>query len=284
MVREVIEYMAVKEDGVYCDCTVGGGGHLGALLKETQHTRFIGIDCDPDAIRYAQRVLAPYSDRCSLIEDNFINIGLILKQHRITGIDGVLFDLGVSYHQLTTAKRGFSFEREGDLLMNMSPSSETLRDKLLRTSRDELFDILKKYGDVRHYRRIGSALYEERTKVSTTSDIRSIVEQNTRGWHKKKNLHRVFQALRIWVNDELMNLRHGLTEAYHALKTGGRIIVIAYHSGEDRIVKHTFREWAQHARLTLFTKKVRRPGEQEVENNPRARSARLRAGEKCVCS
>jgi 16S rRNA (cytosine1402-N4)-methyltransferase len=283
MVREVVEYMAVKEDGVYCDCTVGGGGHLCALLKEARRARFIGIDCDPDAIGYAEQVLAPYSDRCSLIEDNFVNIGLILKQLRISGIDGVLFDLGVSYHQLTTPERGFSFERTGDLLMNMSPSSDTLRDKLLRTSRDELLDILKKYGDVRQYRRIGAALYEQRRNVSTTSDIRRIVEQHMKGRYKKKNLHRVFQALRIWVNDELMNLQRGLTEAYHALKSGGRIVVIAYHSGEDRIVKHTFRDWAKHARLTVFTKKVKRPGQQEVENNPRARSARLRAGEKCVC-
>jgi len=283
MVREVIEYMALKEDGVYCDCTVGGGGHLGAFLRETRHTRFIGIDCDPDAIRYAERITAPYTDRCSLVEDNFINIGLILKRHKIAALDGVLFDLGVSYYQLTTAERGFSFERDGDLLMNMSPSTTTLRDKLLSTSKEELLGVLREYGDVHQYRRIGTALYEQRRTVSVTSDIRGIVEGCMRGRYKKKNLHRVFQALRIWVNDELENLRRGLREAYHALNIGGRFIVISYHSGEDRIVKHTFRDWGKQACMTVFTRKVKRPQQEEVERNPRARSARLRAGEKCAC-
>ena len=283
MVREVIEYMAVKEDGVYCDCTVGGGGHLFALLQETQHTRFIGIDCDPDAIRYAQRFISPYRDRCWLVEDNFINIGLILKRHQLSGLDGVLFDLGVSYHQLTTPERGFSFEREGGLLMNMSPTSDTLQERLHRASKEELLEVLKKYGDVRQYRRIGAALYQERRHVSTTADVRYIVEKHMKGRFKKKNLHRVFQALRIWVNDELGNLQRGLTEAYRALNAGGRMVVISYHSGEDRIVKHTFRDWAQRTCMTVFTKKVRRPERQEIEQNPRARSARLRAGEKCAC-
>jgi 16S rRNA (cytosine1402-N4)-methyltransferase len=279
MVREVIEYMALKEDGVYCDCTVGGGGHLCAFLNETQHTRFIGIDQDPDAIRYAQRLTAPYIDRCSLVEDNFINIGLILKHHHVSGLDGVFFDLGVSYHQLTTAERGFSFERDGDLLMNMSPSS----DKLHATTKDELLDVLREYGDVRQYRRIGTALFQQRRHVSTTSDIRRVVEQHMKGRYKKKNLHRVFQALRIWVNNELENLRCGLAEAYQALNVGGRLVVISYHSGEDRIVKHMFRDWGKQACLTVFTRKVKRPQDQEVEHNPRARSARLRAGEKCAC-
>jgi 16S rRNA (cytosine1402-N4)-methyltransferase len=284
MVREVIEYMSFKENGVYCDCTTGGAGHLTAFLQETRHARFIGIDCDPDAIMYARRSIAPYADRCVLVEDNFINIGLILKRHRMPALDGVLFDLGVSYHQLTTAERGFSFERDGDLLMNMSPSSATLRDKLRSTSKEELLNVLREYGDVHQYRRIGRALYEHRQAVSTTTDIRDIVMQCMRGRYKKKNLHRVFQALRIWVNDELENLRRGLREAYHALKIGGRFIVISYHSGEDRIVKHTFRDWQKRLCMTVFTKKVKRPGQDEVERNPRARSARLRAGEKCACS
>lgn len=283
MVREVIEYMALREDGVYCDCTVGGGGHLCAFLKETRHARFIGIDQDPDAIRYVRRFVAPYTDRCTLIEDNFVNIGLILKQLKISGCDGIFFDLGVSYHQLITPERGFSFDREGDLLMNMSPSSDTLRHKLREASQDELIAMLKQYGDVRGYRRIGTVLFKQRRDITTTSDLRRIVEQHTRGHYKKKNLHRVFQALRIWVNDELGRLRCGLSAAYAALNVGGRLVVISYHSGEDRIVKHTLREWGKGTSMTVLTRKVQRPQQEEVMRNPRARSARLRAGEKCAC-
>ena len=283
MVREVIEFMALKEEGMYCDCTVGGAGHLHAFLEQTQRARFIGIDQDPDAIRYAQHRISSFRDRCTLVEDNFINIGLILKQHAVDGLDGIFFDLGVSYHQLITAERGFSYEREGELRMNMSPSTDPLRDRLHRTSKDELLDALKTYGDVWQYRRIGTALFQQRRSISTTSDIRRIVEEHMKGRYKKKNLQRVFQALRIWVNDELENLRRGLAEAYRVLKHGGRLVVISYHSGEDRIVKHTFRDWGKETHMTVLTKKVKRPEQDEVTENPRARSARLRAGEKCAC-
>lgn len=284
LVDEVIHWMNLNDDGVYCDCTVGGAGHLVAMLKNTDAARFVGIDCDPEAVAYSRHVVANYRNRCFIFEDNFINLDLILDKINIRFVSGILFDLGVSYHQLTTPARGFSFDREGDLLMQMSPKAEALREKLHRVREDEIVRVLKEYGDVRNYRKLGKRIFELRDALHTTLDLRGIVEESVPRRYLKKNLHKVFQALRIWTNQELTNLRQGLLIAFRELETKGRMLVIAYHSGEDRIVKCFFRELKQGGKIRMLNKKVIKPRDEEVKTNPRARSAKMRVIEKCVRS
>jgi 16S rRNA (cytosine1402-N4)-methyltransferase len=285
LLAEVIQWINPREDdGIYCDCTVGGAGHLLALLKNTKNARFIGLDCDPEAIAYAQGVIMPYKKRCQLLEDNFINLGLILEKLKIKGLDGVLFDLGVSYHQLTTAERGFSFERDGRLSMQMSPKTRSLSEKIRMTTREEVIHILREYGDVHSYRKIGAEIYKNRGFLKTTLDLRKLLERTIPRRYLKKNLHKVFQALRIWTNDELINLKNGILTAIERLNLRGRILVISYHSGEDRIVKNIFRDSQQEGKLKVLTKKVQKASEDEIKKNPRARSAKLRVAEKCVSS
>jgi 16S rRNA (cytosine1402-N4)-methyltransferase len=282
---EVLGYMNVARDrGYFCDCTTGGAGHLLAMLQKTQKAKFLGIEWDGDAISYAKNRIKPYEERCFLFEDNFINLDLILDRLGIKYLTGILFDLGVSYFQLTTAKRGFSFDRKGILSMNMSSKTPSLRQKLEHTSRSALIAILKEYGDVRSYRRIGSEIYENRKKMITTYDLRQLVENVTPKRFLHKELHKVFQALRIWVNNELENLKRGLAVAIERLEPKGRIVVISYHSGEDRIVKNTFRQMDKEGQIILLHKKVIKPNEDEIKANPRARSAKLRVGERCVLS
>lgn len=282
---EVLRFMNLEKDrGYFCDCTVGGAGHLLAMLKRTERAKFIGLEWDEDAFEYAKDRTEPYRDRCLLFEDNFINLGLILNKLRIKGLTGVLFDLGVSYFQLTTAARGFSFERDGLLSMVMSSKSPSLLQKLEYVQQHEIIKVLKEYGDVHSCRRIGSEIYKQRKALKTTLDLRRLVDSVTPKRFLKKNLHKVFQALRIWVNDELENLKLGLTVALDHLEPSGRIVVISYHSGEDRIVKNTFRDLYRSGKILLLNKKILRPSEDEIRANHRARSAKLRVGEKCVLS
>ena len=280
---EVLKNMNLQRDeGLYCDCTVGGAGHLLAMLQATERAKFIGIDWDPDAIGYASEVVKRYGERCRLFEDNFTNLGLILDRLGVKGLSGVLFDLGVSHHQLVTSHRGFSFKKEGGLAMHMSPETPTLMEKMRSATRGEIVAVLKEYGDVRNCRRIGTEIYENRKSLKTTFDLRRLIEKATPKRYLRKNLPKVFQALRIWVNDELGNLKNGLSIAFRHLNISGRIVVISYHSGEDRIVKLFFRDLQKKKEMRILHKKVVKPSDDEIISNPRARSARLRTGEKCV--
>lgn len=168
--------------------------------------------------------------------------------------------------------------------MTMSSKRMSLRHKLEHVSQSELINILKLYGDVRSYRRIGTEIYKQRKTLNTTFDLRLLVEDITPRKFFKKELHKVFQALRIWVNDELKNLECGLMIAIDRLEPGGRILVISYHSGEDRIVKNIFRQMHKKGSMRLLHKKIIKPSEDEIKINPRARSAKLRVGEKCALS
>lgn len=282
LVDEVVHWIDLRDEGVYCDCTVGGAGHLVAMLSRTRKARFVGIDCDPEAIAESRQVTKNYRNRCFLFENNFINLDLILDAIKVKSVSGILFDLGVSYHQLTTPERGFSFERSGDLLMRMSPNYPSLREKLLRIREEDLREVLREYGDVRNYWKITKQIYGLREKITTTLDLRRVVEDIVPPRYLKKNLHKVFQALRIWTNNELVNLGEGLSIAFRRLSAHGRMLVISYHSGEDRIVKRFFRALKDEGRARLLNKKVIKPSSDEITKNPRARSARLRVSEKCV--
>lgn len=284
LVDEVIRWMNLKDEGVYCDCTVGGGGHLLAMLKKTRAAKFVGIDCDPEAVAHSRRVVANYRNRCRIFEDNFINLDLILDKLNVRDVDGVLFDLGVSYHQLTTPARGFSYERKGRLLMNMSPLTVSLSDRLRRVRKNEIIQVLKEFGDVRNYRKLGQSIYDARRNLDSTLELRRLVEDSVPRRFLKKNLQKVFQALRIWTNDELSNLSQALPTAFQRLGKEGRMVVISYHSGEDRIVKRFFRQLKVSGKARLLNKKALKPSEEEIRANPRARSARLRGVEKCAFS
>lgn len=275
--------MALRDAGTYCDCTVGGAGHLLAMLRSSGGARFIGIDCDPDAVAWSREQIQDFAGRCSVLQDNFVNLDLILDRLHVPCLDGLLFDLGVSYHQVTTPDRGFSFERDGPLHMRMSPGSRTLAERLRRASMHEVARVLKEYGDVRNYRRLGRAIFDARCDLRTTGDLRRLVEHHVPARYLKKNLHKVFQALRIWTNDELTSLSQGLAGGFRRLCREGRMLVIAYHSGEDRIVKHYFRDLRAKGQGRLLSKKAIRPAEAEVLANHSARSARLRVIEKCAC-
>jgi len=274
--------MNLQDDGIYCDCTLGGGGHLLMMLKKINKARFIGIDWDPEALDYVQTKLGNFRDRVILCEENFAKLDLILDHIGIEHLNGVLFDLGASLHQLKTPERGFSFNQDGRLLMQMSPEVIPLYKKLMHADNTKIYEVLKEYGDVPKARSIAQFIFENRQHLKTTFDLRRLVEKKCSGRFLKKNLHRVFQALRIWVNDELNNLQQGLIRAIAHLVPYGRLIVIAYHSGEDRIVKNMLRNFEENKQIKRLNKKVIRPLPTEVDLNPAARSARMRVGERCA--
>ncbi|MEO0185038.1 MAG: 16S rRNA (cytosine(1402)-N(4))-methyltransferase RsmH [candidate division WOR-3 bacterium] len=274
--------MNLQEDGIYCDCTVGGGGHLSMMLQKTNRARFIGIDWDPDALNYAQEKLSAFGTRLTLCKGNFANLDLILDTLGIKQVNGVLFDLGASLYQLTTPARGFSFSYDGVLLMQMSPEAVPLHRKLRSVDKTTIYEVLKQYGDVFRARRMADLIFENRYDLKTTLDLRRLVERNYPRRSLKKNLHLIFQALRIWVNDELNNLQKGLIKAITCLAPYGRCIVIAYHSGEDRIVKTTLHNYEEKEIIKRLNKKVIRPSVVEIKQNPASRSARMRVGEKCA--
>jgi 16S rRNA (cytosine1402-N4)-methyltransferase len=282
LVPEVLHWMNLQDNGVYCDCTVGGGGHLRAMLEATSNARFIGIDWDPEAIAVARERTALYAKRLSLHQANFINLDLILESHNIRTVNGILFDFGVSYHQVTTPERGFSFEREGGLLMHMAPQTPSLAQKLKAASKHDLARVLRDFGDVRNSWRLAELIYANRAGLHTTIDLRNLVAETVPRRFLKKNLHRVFQALRIWVNDEMANVREGVARALRVMASGARLLAISYHSGEDRIVKVLLREQERAGGMTRLNKKVIRPSVPETTDNPSARSARLRVGERCA--
>ncbi len=252
------------------------------MLKKTHRARFIGIDQDSAALNFIRINLGDLKERVTLYEGNFVNLDTIMNELNIKKLDGILFDLGASLHQLTTPERGFSFNLEGKLLMQMSPKSVPLYRKLRTADKEEIFNVLKNYGDVPNARALAKTIFENRHNLNTTLDLRRLVETKFSGRFLKKNLHRVFQALRIWTNDELNNLKEGLAKAIALLSSGGRLIVIAYHSGEDRIVKKIFRDFEQREIIKRLNKKVIKPPLEEIRKNPSARSARMRVVEKCA--
>ncbi|MEO0094521.1 MAG: 16S rRNA (cytosine(1402)-N(4))-methyltransferase RsmH [candidate division WOR-3 bacterium] len=274
--------MNLKEDGIYCDCTVGGGGHLIMMLEKTRNASFIGIDWDPEALNFVRQKLHKFKERVILYEGNFANLDSIVRELNIKGFNGVLFDLGASLHQLKTPGRGFSFNHNGRLLMQMSPATVPLYKKIRSADVEIIYEVLKKYGDVPYAHSLARIIFDNRHNLNTTMDLRKTVESEFPSRFLKKNLHRVFQAFRIWTNDELNNLRCGLVKAIELLYPAGRLIVISYHSGEDRIVKNTLKYFETIGKVMRLNKKVIRPKTSEVEQNPSARSARMRVGEKCV--
>lgn len=285
MTAEVLEHLRPEHGGTFVDCTVGLGGHSRALL-EGGATRVIGLDRDLDALARARDTLAPWADRVELVHADYRALDAILDVRHLTHVDGALADLGVSSMHFDEPGRGFSFQRDEPLDMRMDRSAgETAADLVARASEQELADVIYQYGEERFSRRIARAIVEARREapVDTTARLASIVRRSIprRGPMRIDPATRTFQALRIWVNRELEGLDAFIETAIRRLRAGARLVVIAFHSLEDRIVKHTLRAIAQRGGgIRILTKRPLIPSDEEVERNPRARSAKLRAAER----
>ena len=285
MTREVVALLRPERGGLYVDCTVGLGGHARALL-EAGAERLIGLDRDPDALAVARETLAPWSDRIELEHADYRDLPSVLTARGITGCDGALADLGVSSLQLDAADRGFSFRRDEPLDMRMDRSQGPTLAQLLRDiDEGPLADAIFQFGEERFSRRIARAIVmaRERAPLETTGQLADVVRRAVprKGYQRIDPATRTFQALRIMVNRELEGLDAFLASAAERLLAGARLAVISFHSLEDRIVKHGFRALERAgAALRIVTKRPLMPSEAEVEANPRARSAKLRAIER----
>jgi 16S rRNA (cytosine1402-N4)-methyltransferase len=284
LAREAVSLLAPRPDGLYVDCTVGLGGHARALL-EAGAGRVIGIDRDARALDVSRQALGAWADRLDLVHAEHGSIARVLASKGVDRVAGVLADLGVSSMQLDDPERGFSFRQPGPLDMRMDRSSgETLAARLGTVDEQTLADVIWRYGEERRSRRVARAIVAARDRgaLSDTAALATVVRRavGAGGWQRLDPATRTFQALRIWVNDELDGLGGFLDASWQVLDTGGRLAVIAFHSLEDRIVKHAFRARAQSGEARLMTGKPIVAGDEERDRNPRARSARLRGLEK----
>jgi 16S rRNA (cytosine1402-N4)-methyltransferase len=301
MPKEVLELLQCKSGGIYVDATVGLGGHAQEILERIQpEGQFIGIDRDSETLEKAQARLKPYSASLRLFHENYKNLPLILNNLASWPVDGILVDLGVSSYQLLSPERGFSFHSDVNLDMRMDRTQQwTAADLVNRLSESELADIIYQYGEERLSRRIASAIVQERSKtpILRCTQLAEVISRviKVRGHQGIHPATRTFQALRIAVNEELEGLEDFLNEAFSFLKSGGRMVVISFHSLEDRIVKKAFRRLAgqcvceappelctcpRQELAKLLTTRPMTPGPEELAVNPRARSARLRSLER----
>ena len=284
MLAEVLEHLTPQRGGLFVDCTVGLGGHTRALL-DAGATRVIGFDRDGQALAIARDRLAPYGDRLSLEHGDYRGLEPALDARGVTAVDGILADLGVSSMQLDAEGRGFSFRRDEPLDMRMDTSAgRTAAEALRGVEEKTLADLVYEFGEERHSRRIARAIVAARgdRPIETTGQLADIVRRAIprKGYSRIDPATRTFQAIRIWVNRELEGLDGFLGAAARRLAPGGRLVVITFHSLEDRIVKHTFRALQAEGTIAIRTKRPLVPGEAEVAKNPRARSAKLRAAER----
>ncbi len=286
MTAEAMRHLRPERGGVFVDCTVGLGGHSRAML-EAGATRVIGVDRDADALAQARAILAPWSGKVDLVHSDYREIDAVLDGLNVALVDGALADLGISSMQIDEPGRGFTFQRDEPLDMRMDRSAgDTAADFIAGADERELADTIYAYGEERFSRRIARAIVAARREgpIDTTLRLAAIVRRAipSRGYQRIDPATRTFQALRIRVNRELEGLDAFLGALAKRLKVGARLVVITFHSLEDRIVKHTFRalEKSADAALKVLTKKPVIPGEDEIAANPRARSAKLRAAER----
>lgn len=302
LLEETIANLVWKEDGLYVDCTLGAGGHSETILRQNPKSRVIGIDQDHEAIEAASERLAPYGDRAIFVWNNFRNFRQIMEELRIRSVDGVLLDLGISSPQLDHRERGFSYQQDAplDMRMNQQSAMDSAADLVNRRSEEELADIIFRYGEERWAKRIAQFICRRRQEspIESTGDLVGVIKAaipkkaRENGHHPAK---KTFQALRIAVNDELNIIAPTMETAAEYLSPGGRLAVISFHSLEDRIVKETMKYLSKECicppnqivctcdkkqLIHILTKKPILPGEDELEQNPRARSAKLRVGER----
>ena len=293
LLKEAIDFLAVRRGGTYLDATVGLGGHSYEIAKRLGAPgHLIGLDKDPAALGIARERLAVGRSSSVVGQDQQIDWPTVELQHtsfadfandqRRTTYDGILADVGVSSLQFDNPARGFSFQAEGRLDMRMNPQAELTAEQVVNHSDErELADVIYEFGEERRSRRIARAIVRSRP-IRTTVQLADVVSAAARPM-KHERIHpatRTFQALRIFVNRELDELRELLNAAPQLLKPGGRVVIISFHSLEDRIVKDAFREGVKQGHYRILTKKPVTPGDEEIDRNPRARSAKLRAAER----
>ncbi len=283
LLDEVRSLLQPERGGIFVDCTLGLGGHSRMLL-ESGATRVIGIDRDTDAIAIAKDTLAAFADRVTFVHADYREVAEVLDRQGVTEVTGLLADFGVSSMQLETDGRGFSFKRDEPLDMRMDRSQgETVADLLDRVDETELADVIYRFGEERRSRQVARAIVMARgqSPITTTGRLAEIVRRGVaaRGWQRIDPATRTFQALRIWVNRELDELDSFIGRAASRLQVEGRLGLIAFHSLEDRVVKHTLRDLARgdDAVIKVLTKHPVIAGDAEAAVNPRARSAKLRA-------
>ncbi len=302
LLQETIELLAAARGGLFVDCTVGLGGHSEAILQASRDATVLGIDRDDEALKLARERLAQYGSRFRAVQADFRELTRVLATAKVSQARGILADLGVSSWQLDSPSRGFSFRHDAplDMRMDAAGGGETAAELLGRLSEVDIARIIFEYGEERRSRRIARFIVERRERgepVSTTRDLAQLVERAV-GPGKKRRIHpatRTFQALRIAVNQELENLDWFVAEAVDLLEPEGRLAVISFHSLEDRIIKRTLLKLSGRCQcpprvpqctcgarrmIDILTRRPITPGEGEVADNPRARSAKLRAGRK----
>ena len=301
LLEECLEGLNIKEDGIYVDCTLGGAGHSSQILKRlSKEGRLIGIDQDKDALKAAGKRLEG-NDNVTLVHNNFYNIGEIIDDLNISGVDGILMDLGVSSYQLDTGERGFSYMQDAPLDMRMNREKEFSAYEVVNTySLEELYRIIRDYGEDKFAKRIATFIVNAREEknIETTLELVEIIKNAIPAKARREGPHpakRTFQAIRIEVNSELSILNRAIEDGVDRLNSGGRMAIITFHSLEDRIVKNKFRDLAvtcrcpkefpicvcgEIAKVKLVSRKAIDPSKEEVEVNPRSRSAKLRVIEK----
>jgi len=296
LTKQVINYLITDKSGTYLDGTVGGGGHSSAILHAlNQHGRLIGLDIDEEAIAFAKKRLISFGDHYELKRCNFSQLSECLPGQTVAGI---LLDLGLSSHQIDSVRRGFSYLHSGPLDMRMDLGQRLNAEKIINEYEVKaLIDIFKRYGEERYAKPIALAINMEREKnrISNTEQLANIIRRIVPFRQAIKSLSRIFQSLRIEINRELDNLTQALQQSIPKLKVNGRLVVITYHSLEDRIVKHFFNEQEnpcvcppelpvcgcnKKSTVRILTKRSLQPDQKEIDANPRSRSARLRAVEK----
>ncbi len=279
MVGECLEYLAVRPDGIYLDATAGMGGHAGAIAARLTTGMVIANDRDAESLDPARRNTAQWADRIRYHQGSFADLGAALTELGVERVDGLLADLGVSRYQLTEPERGFSLMAEGPLDMRMDRSQTRTADEIVNfSSEKELADLIYQLGEERRSRRISRAIVRARP-IHTTQRLSRVIEVAVPRTGKLHPATQTFMALRLAVNDEQGQLDRLLETAPDLVKSGGRIVIVAFMSLEDRKVKQSFQALARTGRATLLTRHVVRPAPEEISNNPPSRSARLRAVE-----
>jgi len=297
--EKVIEYLITNKSGIYIDATLGCGGHSERILEElNEGGRLLGIDKDEDSIEISHNRLRRFGKKVSFFQQSYSKIPELLKSLNLDKIDGILFDLGFSSYQLDDPERGFSYSSKGPLDMRFDQNESNKAEEVVNEYPvEKLSQIFKEYGEERFSKRIAQAIVQNRRvkRIETTQALKDIVRSILKTRYDLKTLSRIFQALRIEVNQELSELKKGLESGIEALCSGGRICVISYHSLEDRLVKNKFYELSKGCNcppdfpvcvcggkktLQVLTRKPVIPEKEEIRENPRARSAKFRAAEK----
>ncbi len=280
LLSEVIEFLAPQKNENYIDATLGLGGYTKAILDKTQpEGKILAIEWDANTLQITKSKLKKYAGRIVFVHNNFVNLKQILNNCKFSDISGIVFDLGLSSFQIDRGNCGLSYKNNQPLDMKFGTSvnekfSISAKQIVNKFNQKEIADILYRYADVKNSFKIAKKIIEFRQNnpILTTYDLKHAIDSDN-----PKILSPIFQALRIKVNDELNNLTEGLNQAIDIVQPGGRIVVISYHSGEDRISKNIFRQSAQEGKIKILTKKITIPSQEEIKNNPRSRSAKLRA-------